>query len=172
MSLFFVGHGRGGERDAHDNTTLAGYSAQELAAVTEQIHQELRTQFPHAFPENIDKLVLIGCALVNDEKTDGFLFKMAPELLKRGMHPGEIVGYATEIGISRAVSEQGRGRRRYPSMTPERGDYSTNNIANFRVSWSLRFHRRCLRSGHPDGNITEFYLVIETDNGIRSDPQQ
>ncbi|WP_216824509.1 hypothetical protein, partial [Candidatus Fukatsuia symbiotica] len=46
------------------------------------------------------------------------------------------------------ISEQGR-------------NYSANNSANFRVSWGLRFHRRCLKSGHPDGSITEFSLVIE-----------
>ncbi|MEA9445043.1 C80 family cysteine peptidase [Candidatus Fukatsuia symbiotica] len=110
LNLVLVGHGRGGGDDAHNNTTLAGYNAAELAGVTQQVYDTLSDK--HVVHGPMDKLILAGCALVNDDQTGGFLFDMAPELLKPGApRPRELVGYSAEIGISGASSETGRGHR-------------------------------------------------------------
>ncbi|WP_342221179.1 C80 family cysteine peptidase [Candidatus Fukatsuia endosymbiont of Tuberolachnus salignus] len=109
LDLFFVGHGRGGKEDAHNNRTLAGYNAAELAEVAKQLCSTLATQY--AVEQAVSKLVLTSCALVNDDHESGFLFDLAPELSKRGMVPTEIVGYSDEIKISRAEAERGIGHR-------------------------------------------------------------
>ncbi|AWK14255.1 hypothetical protein CCS41_06860 [Candidatus Fukatsuia symbiotica] len=114
LVLSLVGHGRGGNDNAHNNTTLAGYSASELAAVTQQIHQDLSEQ--HVVHGPIDKLILAGCALVNDDQTGGFLFDMAQELLKLRISPRKLVGYSAEIGISGAESDAGMGHRHQVSQ--------------------------------------------------------
>ncbi|WP_141553582.1 C80 family cysteine peptidase [Candidatus Regiella insecticola] len=44
LNLLFVAHGRGGNNDAFNNHTLGGYSAAELAEVTQRVHHYLSEQ--------------------------------------------------------------------------------------------------------------------------------
>lgn len=136
LDLFFVGHGRGGKDNAHNNTTLAGYPAAELAEVAKQLCSTLATQY--AVDKAVNKLILISCALVNDNHESGFLFDLAPELSKRGIVPAEIVGYSDEIKISTAEAERGIGHRHLVS-----GGKAELSARHARVSLSFdhRQHR-------------------------------
>ncbi|WP_342220830.1 C80 family cysteine peptidase [Candidatus Fukatsuia endosymbiont of Tuberolachnus salignus] len=99
VELLLVGHGRGGVGDVQNNTSLAGYTAHELAALPRQISQKL------ALHSQINKLVLMGCALVNhDDKKSGFLFDAAAALAQQtGQKPAQLVAYASELSITAAV---------------------------------------------------------------------
>ncbi|EGY29539.1 mcf [Candidatus Regiella insecticola 5.15] len=106
VALLLVGHGRGGLGDVQDNTRLAGYSALELAALPQQISQKL------ALDSQINKLVLVGCALVNDDKKSGFLFDAAAALAQqRGQKPAQLIAYASELAITDAAHARDVGHR-------------------------------------------------------------
>ncbi|WP_072549606.1 MULTISPECIES: C80 family cysteine peptidase [Candidatus Fukatsuia] len=130
LYLLFVGHGRGGENDAHNNSTLAEYNAAGLAEVTRQMVGVLNTQYHLHRP--ISKLILVGCALVNDDQNSGFLFEFVPKLLEQGIKPTTLVAYSAEIKISRKESAQGVGHKHRMSA-----DTEDNRASAVRLSLTL-----------------------------------
>ncbi|WP_445494562.1 MARTX multifunctional-autoprocessing repeats-in-toxin holotoxin RtxA [Photorhabdus sp. SF281] len=85
-----VGHGR--EESAQNNTRLSGYSADELAIKMKLFKQNFRQA---GKPERIS---IVGCSLISDDKRDGFAYRFITALNKQGIH-SEVSARRSEVAV-------------------------------------------------------------------------
>ncbi|TDB59782.1 MARTX multifunctional-autoprocessing repeats-in-toxin holotoxin RtxA [Photorhabdus khanii] len=85
-----VGHGR--EESAQNNTRLSGYSADELAIKLKQFRQNFRQA---GEPERIS---IVGCSLISDDKRDGFAYRFIAALDKQGIR-SEVSARRSEVAV-------------------------------------------------------------------------
>ncbi|MCK3668324.1 MARTX multifunctional-autoprocessing repeats-in-toxin holotoxin RtxA [Photorhabdus noenieputensis] len=72
-----VGHGRNGS--AQNNTRLSGYSADELARKLKQFSQNFNQA------GKPDRISIVGCSLISDDKRNGFAYRFITALDKQGI---------------------------------------------------------------------------------------
>ncbi|WP_434525499.1 MARTX multifunctional-autoprocessing repeats-in-toxin holotoxin RtxA [Photorhabdus asymbiotica] len=85
-----VGHGR--DELAHNNTRLSGYSADELAIKLKQFSQD----FEQAGKP--DRISIVGCSLVSDDKRNGFAYRLITALDKQGIR-SDVSARRSEVAV-------------------------------------------------------------------------
>ncbi|WP_350304920.1 MARTX multifunctional-autoprocessing repeats-in-toxin holotoxin RtxA [Photorhabdus viridis] len=85
-----VGHGR--DESAQNNTRLSGYSAEELAIKLKQFKQNFSQV---GEPERIS---IVGCSLISDDKRDGFAYRFIAALDKQGIR-SEVSARCSEVAV-------------------------------------------------------------------------
>ncbi|WP_036774514.1 MARTX multifunctional-autoprocessing repeats-in-toxin holotoxin RtxA [Photorhabdus australis] len=85
-----VGHGR--DNSEHNNTRLSGYSADELAIKLKQFSQD----FEQAGKP--DRISIVGCSLISDDKRNGFAYRFITALDKQGIR-SDVSARRSEVAV-------------------------------------------------------------------------
>ncbi|OCQ53515.1 Toxin B [Photorhabdus australis subsp. thailandensis] len=85
-----VGHGR--DESEHNNTRLSGYSADELAIKLKQFSQN----FEQAGKP--DRISIVGCSLISDDKRNGFAYRFITALDKQGIR-SDVSARRSEVAV-------------------------------------------------------------------------
>ncbi|OWO84700.1 hypothetical protein B5C26_02620 [Photorhabdus luminescens] len=109
-----VGHGR--DESEQNNSRLSGYRADELAVKLKQFSQH----FGHM--EKLSHISIVGCALISDDKRDGFARRFIMELDKQGIR-SDVSARRSEV----AVDVTGR------KFTRDRNNQWVNNLPDNKI---------------------------------------
>ncbi|WP_198672902.1 alpha/beta fold hydrolase, partial [Photorhabdus sp. CRCIA-P01] len=85
-----VGHGRDGS--AQNNTRLSGYSADELAIKLKQFSQNFNQA------GKPDRISIVGCSLISDDKRNGFAYRFIIALDKQGIR-SDVSARRSEVAV-------------------------------------------------------------------------
>ncbi|MCT8345383.1 MARTX multifunctional-autoprocessing repeats-in-toxin holotoxin RtxA, partial [Photorhabdus kleinii] len=85
-----VGHGR--SASAQNNTRLSGYSADELATKLKQFSQNFN------LAGKPDRISIVGCSLISDDKRNGFAYRFITALDKQGIH-SDVSARRSEVAV-------------------------------------------------------------------------
>ncbi|NHB93941.1 MARTX multifunctional-autoprocessing repeats-in-toxin holotoxin RtxA [Photorhabdus cinerea] len=85
-----VGHGR--DESEHNNMRLSGHSADELAIKLKQFSQNFE---PAGKP---DRISIVGCSLISDDKRNGFAYRFITALDKQGIR-SDVSARRSEVAV-------------------------------------------------------------------------
>ncbi|KGM26673.1 peptidase C80 [Photorhabdus luminescens] len=85
-----VGHGR--NESAQNNTRLSGYSADELAIKLKQFSQNFNQA------GKPDRISIVGCSLISDDKRNGFAYRFIAALDKQGIR-SDVSARRSEVAV-------------------------------------------------------------------------
>ncbi|MEK9499312.1 MARTX multifunctional-autoprocessing repeats-in-toxin holotoxin RtxA [Photorhabdus sp. P32] len=85
-----VGHGR--EESAQNNTRLSGYSADELAIKLKQFSRNFNQA------GKPDRISIVGCSLISDDKRNGFAYRFITALDKQGIR-SDVSARRSEVAV-------------------------------------------------------------------------
>ncbi|WP_118987203.1 MARTX multifunctional-autoprocessing repeats-in-toxin holotoxin RtxA [Photorhabdus sp. CRCIA-P01] len=109
-----VGHGR--DESEQNNSRLSGYRADKLAVKLKQFSQH----FGHV--EKLSHISIVGCALISDDKRDGFACRFIMELGKQGIR-SDVSARRSEV----AVDVTGR------KFTRDKNNQWVNNLPDNKI---------------------------------------